>query len=550
MSTHSRNLILDRSSRLLRKIKSLPAYLGAVARQRINDRNRSEYIRQASALLEGVVRPDAPRAVVAFCHSGFLGELGLYSLIGNRLAAREVAPVYLSPALRLTPYKNLDLASVEGSLIRHRRTLYTRPWSVHAPLRFVWRVDMVNGVAEAEGINFSPAVLGMLRRDFKRYEINFETLEVQQAVTELIRSADAALGICIDLTERFGTSGVPVRILCAELNYVPGGIFNIFCAKRGHQYGIEFIDFGAAYAHYFDVGDRRTQIYAAHNLTRHGTHTRLEPVPKRFHEWLQNGQDGSSALRYVQEIVLQDRLGPHSANHSTDVLNRLAAHRAAGGKVICLFGHMSFDLAGLHDRGPAHGDMVDWLRDAIDTLSNRTDILLLIKPHIGEVRHKANQRPNQYLRDLLPAPLPHNVVNLEPDWFNAHELYPYLDLGLVWRSTVALELIVAGIPAIVCCDEAFYWRALEGLLIVPRDREHFHRILTDTDPPTVTAQLQERAALLLRHITERTFIPLPYLIRRETDGRRLPPVWNQEYLQRFLAEGDPQVERVCDEILA
>ncbi len=86
--------------------------------------------------------------------------------------------------------------------------------------------------------------------------------------------------------------------------------------------------------------------------------------------------------------------------------------------------------------------------------------------------------------------------------------------------------------------------------MVPRGREHFHRVLTDTGPPTVTAQLQERAALLLRHITERTFIPLPYLIRRETDGRRLPPVWNQEYLQRFLAEGDPQVERVCDEILA
>jgi hypothetical protein len=534
------------------KARYLPSYLYRIWRDVKANRMRSKFIRIASEIVSSIARPENPKTIVVLCHSGFLGDLGLYALLARELSKREAAPLFIVPELRLEPYRNEDLAKTEGSLIRKHRTLYEAADESGATSRFAWRINLAKGLAEADGINYAPAFIAMLRRHFKCYLIDFSDSSVQRVIADLVRSADATLGVCVDLRERFASKGLPVRILCAEPLYIPGGVFNIYCDQRGRDEGMELVDFAHAYTHFYDVsGPRAGTTFAVHNITRHKTNYRLEPVPARFYEWLQGGQDGAAALQALSAVVNQNRLGKRQpVREAEDILERLKIHRASGGKVACLYGHMSFDLADLFDLGPAHQDMVDWLQDTIATLADRPELLLLVKPHIGEVRHKGNLRPNQFLRNLLPAKLPPNVLYLEPGWFNAHELNPYIDLGLVWRSTVALELIISKIPVIVCCNAAFYWRGMRGLLIVPQDRKHYHQMLSDFSELLITDELQERAALLLRYIAEETFIPLPYLIRPEIKGRLLPHVWDRQYLKQFLLRGDPQVDRVCEEILA
>jgi hypothetical protein len=270
----------------------------------------------------------------------------------------------------------------------------------------------------------------------------------------------------------------------------------------------------------------------------------MSPSPTRFKAWLAAGQDGEAALARVRPAVLQNRTRTQPPPAAEQLLRRVDEHRARGGKVACLFGHLGFDLGGFHDDGPAHRDMIDWLNDSIATLAG-TDVMLLVKPHIAEVRHKANHRPNQLLRDLIRVPIPDNVVLLDPLWFNAHALFGHIDAGLVWRSSVALELMIAGIPAIVCCREAYYWPHLD--LLHPNDRADYHRLLRRIGDLTAGADRARAAALLLRHIAEETFIELPYI---ERPVPRMPVRWRRDILARLRAGGDARIDRVCAEILA
>lgn len=512
--------------------------------QRATEQERARFVRSGSDLLASAPRRVEADPVVAFCHSGFLRHAGLHALLGRRLADRGALPLYVLDDIAPPELPHPDLRAIEGGLVRRSRTLYLRRAGARQALSRRWEVDLPAGVCAAGGINFAPAVLGALRRDFRCYRPDHERPEVKAETEELVESADATLDVCLALRE-LARRGRRVRVVASELNYVPGGIFNVFCAEEGRRVGMEFVDFGDAYAHFFTVGAGPGEQFQVHNITRHGNVSRLDVVRKEFDAWLARGPDAAAALAEARRVIGQDRTAADPPPEALAVLERVRAHRRRGGAVACLFGHLTFDLGGLHDDGPAHRDMADWLDD---TLSQVRDgrVLLLVKPHIAEGRYKANRRPMQLLGDLVSVSLGPNVVWLDPLWFNAHQLFPHIDVGLVWRSSVALELAIAGVPAIVAGHEAYYRRAVD--LIYPTDRAHYHELLARLDRLRVPAGQGERAALLLSYIRS-TFLPLPY-VRRCADGSSGSLCWAEPELDRFLAEGDPFVDRACDVLLA
>jgi hypothetical protein len=333
-----------------------------------------------------------------------------------------------------------------------------------------------------------------------------------------------------------------------ELNYVPGGIFNIYCRERGRKAGIEFVDLGFGYSHYFRVGAAAGQEFNLANITRRGTDSRFDISRECFDRWLARQSGADDALGFATSVTRQSRkAGVASSHEAASLIERIVGHRERGGKVACLFGHLTFDLAGLHDDGLVHSDMVDWLNHTLTSLAG-SSTLVLVKPHVAEARYKQNRAPNQRFADLIKIPVSDNIVVLDPAWFNAHELFPHIDVGLVWRSTVAIELALAGIPAIIAGRECYFAKALDFHAPL-RDREHYAALLRTLGDLPPTEGGAERAAMLLRYISHETLIELPYF-RREKRGGQTVNAWNMATLADFRRRGDSRIDRICTEMLA
>lgn len=530
-----------------RGMKSAAALLQRIWRDYTTETALARFNARASALLSDVDRPSDPRAIVVFCDSGFDILRGLHAMTGRALCARRALPLYLLPEIRAPRLADPALATLDGALLRRGRHTYRLRDADPGALHCQWQVDWRNGICAAAGINFAPAILGMLRRDHKRYELDTESPELAADLASLQRSADAALSLCLEIENVAKRRNLPVRILSGELNFVPGGIFNMFCRERGRHSGIEFVDFGYGYSHYFNKGAAVGREFNIANITRSGRDTRFDISRADFDHWLSCQADARGALKFAEPLVRQSRKAQAPAQpEAAAVLRRIASHRSGGGKVACLFGHLTFDLAGLHDAGFAHHDMVDWLNDTLATLAG-SDTLVLVKPHVSEARYRQNRAPNQRFVDLIKVPVADNIVLLDPAWFNAHELFAHIDAGLVWRSTAAMELAITGVPTILAGRECYFGEALD--FHRPTCRSHYRELLRSIGSLEASEDLALRAANLLRYIAEETLLQLPYFLPKEK-GVRSAPDWNLTALAEFRRIGDCGIDRICDDILS
>ena len=97
--------------------------------------------------------------------------------------------------------------------------------------------------------------------------------------------------------------------------------------------------------------------------------------------------------------------------------------------------------------GASSDDFLAWADHLIGSVAG-TDNLLLVKPHPHELRREIVVEGAQLLRDLVAAELSDNVLFLEHDAFNTHELAEIVDTAFLWNGTASLELSVLGVPVV------------------------------------------------------------------------------------------------------
>ena len=86
-----------------------------------------------------------------------------------------------------------------------------------------------------------------------------------------------------------------------------------------------------------------------------------------------------------------------------------------------------------------HADLKDWLHHSIEAVRG-TDTMLLIKPHPHELNEQIATYLNEYFTDLIDVELPENVVVLGHRWFDIQALKRFVDLGVIYNGTTAIEL--------------------------------------------------------------------------------------------------------------
>ena len=119
----------------------------------------------------------------------------------------------------------------------------------------------------------------------------------------------------------------------------------------------------------------------------------------------------------------------------------------AGKPVVLLCTNVVGDSLAL-DRQVFTRGMADWLAETVRALGARADVQLVVRVHPGEMLG-AGHPSVEIVRQVLPK-LPPQVAVIPPDSeINTYDLIELAHLGLVYTTTVGLEMAMYGVPVVV-----------------------------------------------------------------------------------------------------
>jgi hypothetical protein len=171
---------------------------------------------------------------------------------------------------------------------------------------------------------------------------------------------------------------------------------------------------------------------------------------------------------------------------------RTELHLAADRPLVVMFCNILWDSAVL-GRDIAFASMGDWVLGGIGWAASHPQVDLVVRIHPAEVglrNHPTRERMAEHIARHV-ADLPPNVRVVQAD--DPTSSYVFMDearFGLVYTSTVGLELAARGVPVVVAADTHYrgrgftidpvtpneYWAAADRLLSSPPDSAERARI--------------------------------------------------------------------------
>ena len=92
--------------------------------------------------------------------------------------------------------------------------------------------------------------------------------------------------------------------------------------------------------------------------------------------------------------------------------------------------------------------MAEWVTRTVQYFTGRKDVQFIIRVHPGEVLTHGLAMED-VVKDVLPE-LPENIYLVAPtDKINTYDLVEIADMGLVYTTTVGMEMAMAGLPVVV-----------------------------------------------------------------------------------------------------
>jgi hypothetical protein len=99
-------------------------------------------------------------------------------------------------------------------------------------------------------------------------------------------------------------------------------------------------------------------------------------------------------------------------------------------------------------RATFSGDMSSWLRRTIDYFATRPDLQFVLRVHPGE-RNLDGPSVADLVQQHMPDLPAHMRIIAAGDPVNTYDLIAIADLGLVYTTTVGLEMAMSGLPVLV-----------------------------------------------------------------------------------------------------
>jgi hypothetical protein len=162
---------------------------------------------------------------------------------------------------------------------------------------------------------------------------------------------------------------------------------------------------------------------------------------------------------------------------------RTALRLKPGRSLVSLFSNILWDSA-IQNKDLAFDDMAQWIVETIAGFAGRADTDLVVRLHPAEVRltnHKTTERMQDVIDTAFPV-LPDNVRIIPPDSpLSSYTLADISSLGLVYTSTIGLEMALGGVAVVVAAQTHYrgkgftfdvatpeeYWDAIDRILVSP-----------------------------------------------------------------------------------
>jgi len=210
-----------------------------------------------------------------------------------------------------------------------------------------------------------------------------------------------------------------------------------------------------------------------------------------------------------------------------------------------LFTNVTWDSA-VQDRHRFFDSMIAWILDTVNQFATRPETQLVIRVHPAEVilpYLETRDSVLDHLKRALPS-LPKNVRVVAPDNdLSSYTLMRLAHCGLVYTSTVGLEMAMQGIPVVVAGETHYRGK---GFTIDPSTREQYAALVWEALGQSRDTAVRDRARRYAYALFFRYFLPFdlvsenpPLFIptARTSDPTRLDP------------GGDATMDLICEGIL-
>jgi capsule polysaccharide export protein KpsC/LpsZ len=190
--------------------------------------------------------------------------------------------------------------------------------------------------------------------------------------------------------------------------------------------------------------------------------------------------------------------------------------------VVGMFTNLIWD-ASLEVENCPFNDVLDWVAETIDLISDLDNTKLIIKTHPAEEIRGTNESVMEWIHDRFST-LPDSVSVLPPDTdVNTYELIRDLDSAIVYNSTVGLEASYLGTP-VVTAGETHY-RNL-GITHDPQTECEYVDLIEDISKLKITTKMHSRAVRYLYYLFYQKHLTFPF-ISYDDGSPELKPVTGQ-----------------------
>jgi hypothetical protein len=383
---------------------------------------------------------------------------------------------------------------------------YPDPWSLE-DIENVVRHDVdVASFARANTYRF-----------LKKYRIDL-TDEYERSV--YLRFLDSALRIA-EAADRIYEEHDIDATLGLMSAYVYGGIYLAMAEDRG----IDARTFRKGYI------DRTLCIGDTRNDAANALYADSDVVERELSKPLSEAQTG------LLEEIMEGRVsGEMARQHQIQGASGTIDHDDDGELLVGLFPNVPWDAA-LDLYHVTFDSPFEWLEATVAHLGGRDGVGMVLKPHPGEIRAVENRwgRVSTWVEEEL-HPLPDNVRVLAPETdVSPYELMEEIDVGVVYMSTVGMEMAYRGIPTVMVGNT--HYRG-QGFTFDPDTPEEYAGLLDSLDELRMDGSMREAARRYLYLLFVQRHLAFPYYQTEDVFGRHTQPlpVTHEEVLESEALE--------------
>jgi len=467
--------------------------------------------------------------------------LKLYSLVSHELSKQGIPSCFLYQDDQLSPYN--PKFKINGFEISNAFRIKDRGAVKPAYSRnfvYDWIIDIENERIETHEVNFFPVIQATLRKIQKRYNVYFYNEDNSPVYSDLLNSCDLLLEYFLLFKDYTHKNNKKIRLVGFETSFIPNGVFKILCDHLSEDRDVEFIELRRGYIYYFGNHHIRDSYITLANLTKTKKPYAFTVSRQEMAAFEASSIDFDKLSKPISN-ALNKGVYSKPPESQVRVIKLKEEYKSQGKKIFCLFSHLFYDTP-VDDNSSAFNGMCEWISETIKYFSRERD-LLLIKPHPVEfMKGEPKKTPNETLASFLSdTKLPENIIMLDPHQFTVKDLSPYITCGLIWRSSVAMELTFLEIPNIIAGTPIYNSLDLNYV----KDKAHYFQMIAQVQEFKV-AEKQKLDVAKYLYLLENNHM----LVETITYNQKYRKFfWNRDALAAYLQNGDGRITSVVEKML-